>query len=122
MKQRPLPRKQVISIDKFFAYRLAAGHVRESTSPHSSPTFCVQKDRGGWRIDHTFNKLNALTVPAQTPILREDVIIDGMAKYTIFLSMDMMDGLYQILMRERDIPYTAVSTPSGIFWEWLVMP
>uniref|UniRef100_A0AAV1U4U1 Reverse transcriptase domain-containing protein n=1 Tax=Peronospora matthiolae TaxID=2874970 RepID=A0AAV1U4U1_9STRA len=25
-------------------------------------------------------------------------------------------------MRERDIPYTAVSTPSGILWEWLVMP
>nr|BAP69009.1 RxLR effector candidate protein [Hyaloperonospora arabidopsidis Emoy2] len=27
-----------------------------------------------------------------------------------------------ILMRERDIPYTAVSTPSGMLWEWLVMP
>uniref|UniRef100_A0AAV1V288 Reverse transcriptase domain-containing protein n=1 Tax=Peronospora matthiolae TaxID=2874970 RepID=A0AAV1V288_9STRA len=25
-------------------------------------------------------------------------------------------------MRERDIPYTAVSTPSGMLWEWLVMP
>uniref|UniRef100_A0AAV1V345 Reverse transcriptase domain-containing protein n=1 Tax=Peronospora matthiolae TaxID=2874970 RepID=A0AAV1V345_9STRA len=24
-------------------------------------------------------------------------------------------------MRERDIPYTAVSTPSGMLWEWLVM-
>ena len=36
--------------------------------------------------------------------------------------MDLMDGFYQILMRERDIPYTAVSTPSGMFWEWLVIP
>ena len=35
--------------------------------------------------------------------------------------MDLMDGFYQILMRERDIPYTAVSTPSGMLWEWLVM-
>uniref|UniRef100_A0AAV1VFE0 Reverse transcriptase/retrotransposon-derived protein RNase H-like domain-containing protein n=1 Tax=Peronospora matthiolae TaxID=2874970 RepID=A0AAV1VFE0_9STRA len=25
-------------------------------------------------------------------------------------------------MRERDIPCTAVSTPSGVLWEWLVMP
>ncbi|KAG3077241.1 hypothetical protein PI124_g20144 [Phytophthora idaei] len=25
-------------------------------------------------------------------------------------------------MRERDIPITAVSTPSGMLWEWLVMP
>ena len=37
--------------------------------------------------------------------------------YTIFSSMDLMDGFYQILMRERDIPYTAVSTPSGMLWE-----
>ena len=36
--------------------------------------------------------------------------------------MDMMDGFYQILMRERSIPYTALSTPNGMLWEWLVMP
>ncbi|KAG2922174.1 hypothetical protein PC116_g6321 [Phytophthora cactorum] len=32
-----------------------------------------------------------------------------------------MDGFYQILMREDDVPFTAVSTPSGILWEWIVM-
>ena len=36
--------------------------------------------------------------------------------------MDLMDGFYQILMREKDIPYTAVSIPSGMLWEWLVLP
>ena len=36
--------------------------------------------------------------------------------------MDLMDGLDQILMHERYIPYTAVSTPSGMLWERLVMP
>ena len=59
---------------------------------------------------HAFNKLNAATVPAQTLIPRKDVIIDGMFKRTIFSSMDLMDAFYQILMRERDIPYTAVRT------------
>ena len=114
MKQWPLPREQGLAIDKFFADRLAVGHVRESTSLHISPTFCVRKVTGGWRIVHAFSKLNASTVPAQTPIPSKDVIIDGMAKRTIFSSMDMMDGFYQILMREKDIPYTAVSTPSGM--------
>ena len=71
---------------------------------------------------HAFNKLSTATVPAQTPIPRKDFIIDSMAKSTIFLSMDLVDGFYQIIMRERDIPYTAVSTPSGMLWEWLVMP
>uniref|UniRef100_A0AAV1UQU6 Reverse transcriptase domain-containing protein n=1 Tax=Peronospora matthiolae TaxID=2874970 RepID=A0AAV1UQU6_9STRA len=36
--------------------------------------------------------------------------------------MDLMIGFYEILMRKRDIPYTAVSTPSGMHWECLVMP
>ena len=46
----------------------------------------------------------------------EGRIIDGMSKSTIFSSMDLMEGVYQILMRERDIPYTAVSTPSSMLW------
>ncbi|DAZ94458.1 TPA: hypothetical protein N0F65_003494, partial [Lagenidium giganteum] len=28
----------------------------------------------------------------------------------------------QILMKDRGIPLTAVSTPSGMLWEWRVMP
>ncbi|KAG6617742.1 pol protein [Phytophthora cinnamomi] len=37
-------------------------------------------------------------------------------------ALDLVDGYYQILMRESDIPLTAVSTPSGMLWEWLVIP
>ena len=71
---------------------------------------------------HSFNNVNAATVPAQTPIPRKDVIIDGMSKTTIFSSMDLMNGSYHIITHEHNIPYTAVSTPSGMLWEWLVMP
>ncbi|KAF1313328.1 Pol protein, partial [Globisporangium splendens] len=112
----------VEAIDEFFAKRALAGHVRESKSPHSSPTFCVRKATGGWRIVHAFNKLNAATIPAQTPIPRKDVLIDSMGGSTVFSALDLMDGFYQILMRESDVPLTAVSTPSGMLWEWLVMP
>ena len=121
-KQWPLPKEMVDEIDRVFAERLAAGHVRESKSPHSSPTFCVKKASGGWRIVHAFNKLNAATIPAQTPLPRKDVLIDSMSGSTIFSAIDLMDGFYQILMRESDFPLTAVSTPSGMLWEWLVMP
>ena len=110
------------AIDAFFDSRSKAGQVRESKSPHSSPTFCVKKATGGWRIVHAYNKLNDATIPAQTPIPRKDVIINGMAGSTIFTAIDLKDGYYQILMREQDIPLTAVSTPSGMLWEWLVMP
>ncbi|KAG2770206.1 hypothetical protein Pcac1_g18834 [Phytophthora cactorum] len=121
-RQWPLPRDQVKAIDDFFKSRRQAGQVRESKSLHSAPTFCVKKPQGGWRIVHVYNKLNDATIPAQTPIPRKDAIIDSMAKSTIYSAIDLRDGFYQILMRESDIALTAVSTPSGMLWEWLVMP
>ncbi|KAG2964339.1 hypothetical protein PC120_g27398 [Phytophthora cactorum] len=111
-RQWPLSRDQVKAIDDFFESRRQAGQVRESKSPHSAPTFCVKKPQGGWRIVHAYNKLNDATTPAQTPIPRKDVIIDSMTKSTIYSALDLRDGYYQILMRESDIPLTAMSTPS----------
>ena len=40
----------------------------------------------------------------------------------MYSALDLVDGYYQLLMRESDVPLTAVSTPSGMPWEWLVMP
>ena len=45
-----------------------------------------------------------------------------MAGRDLYSALDLVDGYYQIVMRESDIPLTAVSTPSGMLWEWLVMP
>ncbi|POM60218.1 reverse transcriptase [Phytophthora palmivora] len=121
-RQWPLPREQVKAIDDFFESRWDAGQMQESKSPHIAPTFCVKPPQGGWRIVHAYNKLNEATVPAQTPIPRKDVIIDSMAKSTIYSALDLRDSFYQILMRERDVPLTAVSATSDMLWECLVMP
>ena len=83
-RQWPLPCGQVNASNEFSKVSRKAGNVRESISTHSSPTFYVKKVTDGWRIVHAFNKLNAATVPAQTPIPRKDVIINGMSKSTIF--------------------------------------
>ncbi|KAG3195849.1 hypothetical protein PC128_g8155 [Phytophthora cactorum] len=96
--------------------------VRESKSPHSTPTFCVRKPNGKWRLFHAYNKLNNATVPAQTPIPRKDVLLNNMAGCELYSALDLVDEYYQILMRESDIPLTAASTTSGMLWEWLVMP
>ncbi|POM60559.1 polyprotein [Phytophthora palmivora] len=121
-RQWSLPRDQVEAIDAFFENRKQAGRVRESLSPHSSSTFCVKKATGGCRIVHGFNKLNDATIPAQTPIPRKDMVLDTMSGSTTYSAIDLMGGFYQILMHEKDVPLTAVRTPSGMLWEWLVMP
>ncbi|GMF38568.1 unnamed protein product [Phytophthora fragariaefolia] len=78
--------------------------TKESKSPH---TFCVRKPNGKWRLVHAYNKLNSATVPAQTPIPRKDVLLNNMAGCTFYSAMHLVDGYYQILMRESDIPLTA---------------
>ncbi|OWZ15832.1 reverse transcriptase [Phytophthora megakarya] len=121
-RQWPLPREQVKAIADFFESRRKSRQVRESKSPHRPPTVCVKKPQGGWRIVHSYNKLKDATIPTQTPISRKDVIFDAMSKSTIYIALDLRDGFYQLLMRESDIPLTAVSTPRGMLWELLVMP
>ncbi|KAL4144483.1 hypothetical protein PRNP1_013614 [Phytophthora ramorum] len=121
-RQWPLPREQCDVIDAFFRAKHEASMVCESKYPHSTPTFCVRKSNGKWRIAHAFNKLNAATIPAQTPIPRKDVLQNNMVRCTAYSALDLVDGYYQLLMRASDIPLTAVSTPIGMLWEWLVMP
>ncbi|POM57520.1 Reverse transcriptase, partial [Phytophthora palmivora] len=50
------------------------------------------------------------------------MLLNNMSGCTLYSSLDMVDGYYQILMRESGIPLTAVATPCGMLWEWLVMP
>ncbi|KAG2794467.1 hypothetical protein PC118_g23047 [Phytophthora cactorum] len=77
-RQWPLPKDQCDVIDAFFRAKLEAGLVRESKSPHSTPTFCARKPNGKWRIVHASNKLNSATIPTQTPIPRKDVLQNNM--------------------------------------------
>ncbi|GMF55668.1 unnamed protein product [Phytophthora fragariaefolia] len=93
-RQWPLPRLQCDVIDAFFCAKHEAGLVRESKSPHSTPTFCVRKPNGKWRILHAFNKLNAATIPAQTPIPRKDVLQNNMVDCTLYSALDLVDGYY----------------------------
>ncbi|RAW31550.1 hypothetical protein PC110_g12108 [Phytophthora cactorum] len=73
-----LPKEQCGVIDAFFRAKHEAWLVRESKSLHSTPTFCVRKPNSKWHILHAFNKLNAVTIPAQTPIPRKDVLQNNM--------------------------------------------
>ncbi|KAG3033766.1 hypothetical protein PC121_g24330 [Phytophthora cactorum] len=78
-------------IDAFFAAKAKAGMVRASKSPHSTPTFCVRKPNGKWRLVHAFNKLNNVTVPTQTPIPRKDVLLNNIAGFELYSALDLVD-------------------------------
>ena len=53
---------------------------------------------------------------------QQDVLQNNMVGCTLYSALDLVDGFYQLLMRANDVPLTEVGTPSGMIWEWLVMP
>ncbi|KAG2977106.1 hypothetical protein PC119_g21998 [Phytophthora cactorum] len=77
-RQWSLPKEQCDVIDAFFRAKHEEVLVRESKSPHSTPTLCVGKPNGKWCIVHALNKLNAATIPAQTPNPRKDALQNNM--------------------------------------------
>ncbi|TDH67421.1 hypothetical protein CCR75_000421 [Bremia lactucae] len=91
---------------------LAAGIIRPSKSPFSSPSF---------RIFHEFQAINARVRMLATPIPRKETIYDAVEKGRWFSALDLLWGFFQVRLRESNIPYTAFSTSDGLF-EYLVTP
>ncbi|POM64296.1 Pol protein [Phytophthora palmivora] len=114
-KQFPLSREQKEAIMKWKREMLKAKLIQPSKSPYCAPTFCVRKASGAWRIDHDFRGLNAnIRVPAN-PIPRKDEILRTMSRGRIFSALDLLWGFFQVKLQKDSIPYTAFSTPDGLF-------
>ncbi|KAG3070118.1 hypothetical protein PI125_g23053 [Phytophthora idaei] len=47
--------------------------------------------------------LDDATIPAQTPIPRKDILLDTMSGSTQYSAIDLMGGVYQVLVREDDV-------------------
>ncbi|KAG2846026.1 hypothetical protein PC113_g1908 [Phytophthora cactorum] len=113
-KQFRLSEDMKTAIREWTREMLEASIICRSKSPYSAPTFCVNK-AVGWRIVHDFRGINAkIRLPA-TPVPRKEDIFDAMRNGKMFSSMNLLWGFFQVSLREQDIPYTAFSTPDGLF-------
>ncbi|ETO72896.1 hypothetical protein F444_11123 [Phytophthora nicotianae P1976] len=116
-RQWPLPKEQCDVIDAFFRAKYEAGLVRESKSPHSTPTFYVRKPNGKWRIVHAFNKLNAATISAQTPIPRKDVLLNICGEHSERYAMGVVGDAPGAFKRTSNVQTSCgavVQAPSGV--------
>ena len=60
----PCLRSNVISLMASSVLSMRQEWYVRVKSPHSTPTFCIKKPNGKWRIVPAYNKLNAVTIPA----------------------------------------------------------
>ena len=68
-----------------------------------------------------YRALNDNTIPNRHPLPSINSILSDCAKGKIWGKLDMTNSFFQTRVHPDNVPYTAVTTPFGLY-EWLVMP
>ncbi|CAH2218004.1 jg19309 [Pararge aegeria aegeria] len=89
--------------------------IRESSSPYASPIIMVQKKTGEKRLCIDYRALNRKTKRDHYPMPRIEDQLDLLSGNTLFTSLDLASGYYQIPISEESRPKTAFVTPDGQF-------
>lgn len=90
------------------------------SSPWASPVFLVFKGNGKFCIVCDVWVLNNVTVPDMYGKCTRHLTLHHL-KGKLFAKLDCKDAFFQMLMKEEDIPKTAITTPFGLL-EWVGMP
>ena len=104
---------------------LKLGVIRRSSSMYNSPIFCVPKKNGvGLRIVQDFRELNAHSHIDKYSMkeISECIGEIGRANSTIFTTLDLTSGFWQMPMHPKDAHLTAFTIPSKGQFEWLTSP
>ncbi|BHF62603.1 hypothetical protein SprV_0200558800 [Sparganum proliferum] len=118
---RRLPIFYQKELDALINDMLSRKIIRPSQSPWSSPIVLVKKKDGSMRLCIDYRKLNAVTKEDSFPLPRIDTTLDALAGNTMFSTLDLASGYWQVEVRPSDREKTAFAVPSGLY-EFETMP
>ena len=103
---------------------LKIGIIEPAQSLYNSPLFCVRKKDGGLRVVLDYRKLNAKTLPDRYSIRGVDECIRevGYSGSTIFSTLDLTAGFWQMKLQPAARPYTAFTVPGMGQFQWRTSP
>ena len=99
--------------------------MQKSDSLYNSPVFCVPKKGGnGLRIVQDFRELNQKSYMDKYTMkdIHECIGDIGKSESTIFSTIDLTSGFWQMPLHKDSIPKTAFTLPGLGQYEWLTSP
>ena len=127
VKQFRVPLAQQQFIQKRIQELAELNLIEPSTSPYNTPMFAVPKkampgEPIKYRLIQDLRALNAVTKQDKHSICDVRACLDriGARKATVFSSIDLRSGYYQMGLTERSRPLTAFTVPPMGKWQWRV--
>lgn len=123
-KQFPLSQYKQEFIKKQIEEMLANDLIERSNSPFNSPihvvTYPDQSREPRFCID--FKNLNSITLDEPCPGINLHDIVKKLGSSKVFCKIDLKKGYWQIPLSHSSKQYTAFTAPSGIRYQFKVMP
>ena len=124
-KQYQIPEAHSQFIEETLQEWLKLGVVRQTQSMYNSPIFCVPKKTGqGLRIVQDFRELNNHSHIDKYSMkeINECIGDIGRANSTIFSTLDLTSGFWQMPLHPDDAHKTAFTIPGRGQYEWVTSP
>ncbi|XP_036000896.1 uncharacterized protein LOC118565187 [Fundulus heteroclitus] len=100
---------------------LEAGVIMPSVSEWASPVVLVRKKDGGVRWCVDYRSLNSLTIKDAYPLPQIEECLDVVGGATMFSTLDLQSGYWQVAVDNNDREKTAFITKWGLY-EYTRMP
>ena len=101
---------------------LENGIIESSSFPYNSPIVIAKKKDGKDRFCVNYRKLNSITEDVVQPIPKIQKLLKDIGTATIFLTIDLNSGYWQIPINLACKRYTSFTTPEGGTYQFRVMP
>ena len=117
-----IPPHQYEEVWKHLQEMLAIGAIQKSTSPWTTPVVLVHKKDGSLQFCIDLRKLNNQTIKDALSLPRIEDSLDCLNGATIFTSLGLQSGYWQVEMTKDSKPLTAFTVGPLGFYECVRMP
>ena len=121
-RYRTIPPQLFSEVKAHLKEMLDLGAIRHSNSPWASAIVLVRKKDGKLRFCIDLRKLNKRTLKDSYSLPKIEHVLDQLLGSTIFTTLDLKAGYWQVEMVEECKPYTAFTCGPLGFYECETMP